>query len=77
MGIAAYFRQIKEDVIAEEVAKAEVKAEALGEARGIDVGRQRVIDELRAMPTHEALAYLERHGRDPDPYPESPSNGSG
>lgn len=73
MGIVSYIRQIKEDVIAEEVAKAESKAEA----RGVNMGRQSVMDELRAMPTHEALAYLERHGRDPDPYPESPSNGSG
>ena len=79
MGIAAYFRQIKEDVIAEEVAKAEVKAEARGESRGIDEGRQRAIDELRAMPTHEALALLERRDTDPNaaPDPETPSNGNG
>ena len=71
MGIAAYFRQIKEDVIAEEVAK--------GEARGFNDGRQSVLDELRSLPTHEALALLERRDADPnsDPDPEFPSNGNG
>lgn len=73
MGIAAYFRQIKEEVIAEEVAKATAKAEA----RGISVGRQRTIDELRSMPTHEVLALLERQDADADQAPESPSNGNG
>ena len=85
MGIAAYFRQIKEEVIAEEVAKAiaeevpkaeaiaEARGEAQGVARGLSEGRQSVIDELRAMPTHEVLALLER--QDPGPDPEFPSNG--
>ena len=82
MGIAAYFRQIKEEVIAEEVAKATAKAEAQGMAQGmaqgISEGRQRTIDELRAMPTHEVLALLERQDTDaePSPAPESPSNGN-
>ena len=80
MGIAAYFRQIKEEVIAEEVAKATAKAEAQGMARGLSAGRQRTIDELRAMPTHEVLALLERQDKEPDadpaPDPESPSNGN-
>ena len=80
MGIAAYFRQIKEEVIAEEVAKATAKAEAQGMAQGmaqgISEGRQRTIDELRAMPTHEVLALLERQDPAPDLDPESPSNGN-
>ena len=87
MGIIAYFRQIKEEVIAEEVAKGLAKAEARGEARGKDEGisegisrgRQSAIDELRALPTHEVLALLERQDLDPDPNsdPESPSHGNG
>lgn len=87
MGIAAYFRQIKEDVIAEEVAKghAQSHAEGFSEGRdegideGISRGRQSVLDELRSLPTHEALALLERRDADPnsDPDPEFPSNGNG
>ena len=85
MGIAAYFRQIKEEVIAEEVAKAiaeevpkaEAIAEARGEARGLSEGRQIVIDELRAMPTHEVLALLQRQDTPPTPEPEPPPNGNG
>ncbi len=65
MGIAAYFRQIKEEVIAE------AKAEARGEANG----RERAISELRAMPRHEALALLERQdtNTDPDAEPDAAS----
>ncbi len=84
MGIAAYFRQIKEEVIAEGIAEgiadAEAKAEARGEARGVDKGiakgisegRELAISELRAMPRHEALALLERQdtNTDPDAEPE-------
>ena len=79
MGIAAYFKQIKEEVIAEEVAKGIAKAEARGESRGISKGRQSAFDELRALPPNEALALLERQDTipDPDPDPESPSHGNG
>ena len=87
MGIAAYFRQIKEEVIAEEVAKAvaEEVAKAVAEevpkalAEGLSQGRQRTIDELRAMPTHEVLALLERQDADGDavPDPEPPPNDNG
>ena len=73
MGIAAYFRQIKEDVIAEEVAK----GEARGEARGISMGQQRAIEELRELPPHEVLALLERRDADSNSDPESSSNGNG
>ena len=71
MGIAAYFRQIKEEVIAEAIADAEAKAEARGEA----TGRELAISELRAMPRHEALALLERQdtNTDPDAEPNSAS----
>ena len=73
MGIAAYFRQIKEEVIAE--AKAESKAEGIseGEARG----RELAISELRAMPRHEALALLEREESDAESEPESPYSANG
>ena len=54
MGIAAYFRQIKEEVIADAEAKAEAK------------GRELAISELRAMPRHEALALLECQDTEPD-----------
>ena len=90
MGIAAYFRQIKEEVIAEEVAKAiaeevpkaeaiaeargEAQGEARGVARGLSEGRQNAIDELRAMPTHEVLALLQRQDTPPAPNPEPPPN---
>ena len=57
--------------------EAEALGEARGEARGINMGRQRTIDELRALPTHEVLALLERQDADPAPNPESPSNGNG
>ena len=85
MGIAAYFRQIKEEVIAEEVAKAvaEEVAKAVAEevpkalAEGLSQGRQRTIDELRAMPTHEVLALLERQDADAAPAPETPPNDNG
>ena len=76
MGIVSYIRQIRDEVIAEGVAEGRARV-AEARAKAFSEGRQSVMDELRAMPTHEALAYLERHGRDPDPYPESPSNGSG
>ena len=81
MGIAAYFRQIKEDVIAEEGAKRHAEGFSEGREEGIDEGisrgRQRAIDELRAMPTHEALALLERRDTDPNSDLESLSNGNG
>ena len=73
MGIAAYFRQIKEEVINE--AKAE--AEALGEARGEARGRARAISELRAMPRDEALALLEREDTESGAEPESPYSANG
>ena len=79
MGIAAYFRQIKEEVIADAIAKGvaegEAKAEARGEARGEANGRELAISELRAMPRHEALALLERQdaNTDPDAEPNSAS----
>ena len=86
MGIAAYFRQIKEDVIAEEAAKSHAEGfsegrnagKAEGIVEGISRGRQSALDELRALPTHEALALLERRDAEPDasPYPESPPNGN-
>ena len=82
MGIAAYFKQIKEEVIAEEVAKgiakAEARGESRGESRGISKGRQSAFDELRALPPHEVLALLERQDTDPnsDSNPESRSNGN-
>ena len=75
MGIAAYFRQIKEEVIAD--AKAESKAEGIseGEARG----RERAISELRAMPRDEALALLEREDTESesDAEPEAPYSANG
>ena len=84
MGIAAYFRQIKEEVIADAIAKGvaegEAKAEARGEARGEANGRELAISELRAMPRHEALALLERQDTntdadaESDSEPESPSS---
>ena len=87
MGIIAYFRQIKEEVIAEEVAKGVAKGIAKAEARGKDAGisegisrgRQSAIDELRALPTHEVLALLERQdpNSDSDPDAGSPSHGNG
>ena len=73
MGIAAYFRQIKEEVIAEEIAKAIAEEVPKAEAKG----RQNAIDELRAMPTHEVLALLQRQDTPPDPNPEPPPNGNG
>ncbi len=80
MGIAAYFRQIKEEVIAEAEAKAEARGRAEGiakgtaeaKAEGISEGRELAISELRAMPRHEALALLERQDTDAEPNPASP-----
>ena len=79
MGIAAYFRQIKEEVIADAEAKAEARGEARGVDKGISEGRELAISELRAMPRHEALALLERQDTDtePDSEPEPPPSANG
>ena len=81
MGIAAYFRQIKEEVIAEGIAKGIAEAEAKGvaeaEAKGKAEGRALAISELRAMPRHEALALLECPDAESDSEPESPPSANG
>ena len=81
MGIAAYFRQIKDEVIAEGIAKGAAEAEALGEARGEArgeaKGRALALSELRAMPRHEALALLECPDAESDSEPESPPSDNG
>ena len=81
MGIAAYFRQIKEEVIAEAIAEGEARGRAEGIAKGTAEGRELAISELRAMPRHEALALLERQdtNTDPDaePNPASPPAANG
>ena len=77
MGIAAYFRQIKEEVIAEAIAEGEARGRAEGIAKGTAEGRELAISELRAMPRHEALALLERQDTDAEPDAESPSAANG
>ena len=77
MGIAAYFRQIKEEVINEAKAEAAAEGEARGEARGEAKGRALAISELRAMPRHEALALLECPDAGAEPEPESPPSANG
>ena len=65
MGIRTFIREIKQEI------RDEAKAEGRDEGR--DEGRAEILDELRAMPPHEALARLGH--RNGDPEPELPGNG--
>ena len=69
MGIKTFIREIKQEIRDE--AKAEGRAEGRDEGR--DEGYDKALNELRALPPHEALARLGHHNGDPEP--ELPGNG--
>ena len=69
MGIKTFIRNIQQQV--EDEIKDGLRAE--GRAEGLAEGRAEALDELRAMPPHEALARLGHH----DGAPESEHSDNG
>lgn len=73
MGIKTFIRNIQQEV--EDEIKDGLRAEGRveGRAEGLAEGRAKALDELRALPPHEALAWLGHH----DGAPESEHSDNG
>ena len=71
MGIKTFIRNIQQEV--EDEIKDGLRAEGRveGRAEGRVEGRAETLDELRAMPPHEALARLGHHNGDPEEHSDN------
>ncbi len=81
MGIKTFIRNIQQEV-EDEIkdglrAEGRVEGRAEGRVEGRVEGRAETLDELRAMPPHEALARLGHHNGDPEEHSDNGKSSQG